>query len=297
VKEKIIIDTDIGDDIDDALAISFALNCPELEVIGITTVFKNPVKRAKIAKRILQLAGREDIPVYAGYAHPLLRQVSTDGVMNQYEENMSELTYNTDRDAIDYIIDELMTSDGDKVLVPIGPLTNIAAAMIKRPEIKGKIRRIVMMGGHYYSQYVEYNIQCDPEAAKVVLESGIPIQAIGTDVTLQCRLRDMDRLRMEKGNAPLTRFLHGIITDWENRTRHLPLLHDPLAVCAIFNPAMLEMEQQKIKVELRGEHTRGMTFNTTNWLTWRDIAPNDVWVAKSVKIDSFIDLFVARTFQ
>lgn len=148
-KIKIIIDTDIGDDADDALAICLALKSEELEVMGITTVFRNTAARAQIAVRLLQLMGRTDIPVYAGIGHPLVAEADVETVPIQLLAGMEELEYQKDMDGVEYLRRSLAASQGDITLVTIGPLTNVGVLLCKHPEVKGKIKEIVMMGGAY----------------------------------------------------------------------------------------------------------------------------------------------------
>jgi purine nucleosidase len=297
MKEKIIIDTDIGDDIDDALALALALNSPELEVVGVTTVYKNIRARARLARKLLLMAGREDIPVYAGLGQPLINRVNEDEIPNHYLKEMDDTPFNEDMDGVDFIINTLMSSEGDISLVPVGPLTNIAMAIMKRPEIKSKIKNIVLMGGAYYFQYNEYNIQCDPEAARVVFQSGINIKAVGLDVTLKCQLTHEDIARIENQSEDLTRFLSSLISHWRGKNDYLPILHDPLAVYAVFNDGLLEFSEEKIMVETKGEFTRGMTFNQTAY-RWgnTDKLITGIFAAREVDGKGFVRLFMERIF-
>jgi purine nucleosidase len=297
IKEKIIIDTDIGDDIDDALAISFAVKSPEIDLIGVTTVWKDTAARARLSKRVLQMLGREDIPVYIGSRQPLIGKVDDHEIPNQYSEDMDGISVNTERDAVDYIIDTLMKSEGEISLVTIGALTNIALAIVKKPEIKNKIKRIVMMGGAYYFHYNEYNIECDPEAARIVFESGIQIKAVGLDVTLKCQLTQQDVERIEHPNSEITQFLSDLIGRWRSINNYLPILHDPLAVCAVFDKELLEFKEEKIVVETKGEFTRGATHNQTSY-RWGNTNPvnSNIWTAKNVDHMKFTKLFMDRVF-
>lgn len=294
-KRKIIIDTDIGDDIDDALAISFALNSPEVEVIGITTVFRNTDARAKIAGKLLKLTER-DIPVYAGCKQPIINREDDLQIPCQYSKDMDDFTYNKEIHAVDYIINTVMESESDITLVPIGPLTNIGMALLKCPELKEKLKEIVLMGGCFYSHYNEWNIFCDPEAARIVFESGIPIKAIGLDITLKCRLYESDLDMIYKSNSPVTKFLSELIKRWRDTTKSLPILHDPLAVCAVFNNSIFEMQNEKIVVETKGEYSRGTTFNKTglNWSTNKRTVDSHIKVAKNVDADAFVKMFMER---
>ncbi|SEO61993.1 nucleoside hydrolase [Paenibacillus sp. OV219] len=294
-RTKIIIDTDIGDDIDDALAIAFALESPELEVIGITTVFKNVTARAKLAVNLLRMAGRADIPVFAGIGSPILNKVDVKEIPNQYAEEKDGHVDGFGTKAIDFIIDTVMSSDGDITIVPIGPLTNIAIAILKEPELKHKVKEIVMMGGCFYSHLSEWNIRCDPEAARVVFESGIPIKAVGLDVTVECVLTKEDVDRLLTSPKKSASYLPEVLTRWQQVvTDHYPMMHDPLAICAIFDDNLLEWQQDDIVVETQGEFTRGATYNKSA-LYWRGDADKSVIrAAKKVDAEAFIKLYMDR---
>ncbi|QHT59618.1 nucleoside hydrolase [Paenibacillus lycopersici] len=293
-RTKIIIDTDIGDDIDDALAIAFALESPELEVLGITTVFKNVKARAKLAVRLLEQAGRADIPVCAGIGNPILGKADVNEIPNQYIEEEDGEAAGFGTNGIDFIIDTVMASDGDITLVPIGPLTNIAIAILKEPALRSKVKEIVMMGGCFYSHLSEWNIRCDPEAARVVFESGIPIRAVGLDVTVQCVLRKEDTDRLMARPKRSAAYLPDLLARWRKVTNHEPMLHDPLAVCAVFDDRLLDFQQDEIVVETQGEFTRGQTYNRSA-LYWRGNAGQSVIrAAKSVDSEAFLKLYMDR---
>ncbi|SDX99893.1 nucleoside hydrolase [Paenibacillus sp. CF384] len=293
-RTKIIIDTDIGDDIDDALAIAFALESPELDVIGITTVFKNVTARAKLTVNMLEMAGRGDIPVYAGIGSPILNKVDVNEIPCQFSEEKDGDVEGFGTDAIDFIIDSVMKSDGDITLVPIGPLTNIAIAILKEPKLKHKVKEIVMMGGCFYSHLSEWNIRCDPEAARIVFESGIPIKAVGLDVTVQCVLtkEDVDRLFTKPKRSAA--YIRELVGRWQTITDHYPMMHDPLAICAVFDHEILEFQRDEIVVETQGEFTRGATYNKTA-LYWRGNAEQSViQAAKNVDSEAFRKLYMDR---
>lgn len=293
-KRRIIIDTDIGDDIDDALAIAFALESPELDVIGITTVFRNVTARAKLAVNLLKRAGRSDIPVFAGIGSPIINKVDVNEIPNQYSEETEGHVEGFGANAIDFIVDTIMKSDGEITLVPIGPLTNIAIAILKEPGLKTKVKEIVMMGGCFYSHLSEWNIKCDPEAARVVFESGIPIKAVGLDVTVECVLTKEDTDRLMTSPKTSGAYLPELIKRWQKLTDHYPMMHDPLAVCAVFDETMLEFRQDEIFVETQGEFTRGGTYNNTA-LYWRGNADQSVIrAAKKVDSKAFIKLYMDR---
>ncbi|MCD7907159.1 MAG: nucleoside hydrolase, partial [Clostridium sp.] len=189
-KIKIIIDTDIGDDADDTLAICLALKSKELEVLGITTVFRNTAARARIAVGLLQQMGRPDIPVYAGLGRPLVEEADVTAVPAQLFPEMEQLPWERSLGAVEYLRRTLTESAEPITLVTIGPLTNIGVLLRAYPEVKQNIREIVMMAGAYYMHYNELNVRSDPEAADIVYTSGLPIRAIGLDVTTRCQVND-----------------------------------------------------------------------------------------------------------
>jgi purine nucleosidase/pyrimidine-specific ribonucleoside hydrolase len=293
-RTKIIIDTDIGDDIDDALAIAFALESPELEILGITTVFKNVEARAKLAANLLKTAGRPDIPVYAGIGRPIINKADLDEIPCQYAEEQEGEAEGYGRKAIDFIVDTVMQSNGEITLVPIGPLTNIAIAILKEPGLRTKVKEIVLMGGTYFNHLAEWNIVCDPEAARVVFESGIPIKAVGLDVTVKCILSKENENRLLTNPKPSGSYLPELIARWRRKTDSPMMLHDPLAVCALLDEGVLEFQQDEIVVETQGEFMRGATYNKSG-LFWRGNADKSVIrVAKNVDADRFIKLFMDR---
>jgi purine nucleosidase len=305
IRENIIIDTDIGDDIDDALALAFALNCPEVNILGVTTVFGNTKARARIAAKLLDTAGFKQIPVYAGCGQPLNQPIDETNLPCQYiEETMGGIALNPVH-AVDFIIDRVMHADDSVTLVTIGPLTNVAVALLKEPRLKQKLNKIVMMGGAYYFHYVEWNIQCDPEAAHIVFQSNIPVMAVGLDVTKQCLMNadQLKRLESEK-SSPLVRLLWQLIRQWqiESKDRILPILHDALAVYGILGGELLQFQREAVYVELTGTVTRGLTFNLTDRNREdqlvrgaEELASRSViQVAKEVKSEAFIDFFQER---
>lgn len=293
MKEKIIIDTDIGDDIDDALAIALALKSPEIDLKGITTVYKNTVLRAKIASRLLKTMCRMDIPVVVGIGKPLINDVDLNEVPCQYTNDMDIETISYNGDAVDFIIDKVTTSNGEISIVPIGPLTNIAAVLIKKPEIKQMIKKIVLMGGSYYKYENEYNIGCDPEAARIVFESGIEIVGVGLDVTQKCILSQDDIEKIKNHGTSVSDLLHKLITLWNRENLRL---HDPLAVAVSFDESFVKLEKSMVKIETKGEFSRGMTFNPSPLnVIWdgRDIKSN-IRVCSDVDSSRFVKLFMER---
>lgn len=280
MKQKIILDTDIGDDIDDAYALAFILASPELDLVGVSTVFRNTRARARQAKTILKLAGREDIPVAVGcgtvlspklsYDDPDLAHghVSLDFVSRYWREDIppnqnpsalpwEELTPPHALHGVDFLIQSLLEGDGDIVPVTIGPMSNLAMALLKEPSIAKKIPRILTMGGAIYLQRAEWNIRADPVAAAIVFNSRIPLTLVPNDVTFQCRLSRRQLARLHDAEQPVARNLSSATKAWPGR---LPLLHDPLAIETMIEPNLVETRNGTVSVELSGDAFYGYTL-------------------------------------
>lgn len=307
--KKVIIDTDIGDDIDDALAIALALKSPELEVLGVTTVYKNTRLRAAIARRLLAVYGKKHIPVLPGIRMPLKEPVDCGEIPCQFEavENDGTNDYDNNdmgQNAVGFII-ETVRSVEDVTLIALGPLTNIAAAIAEEPEIS-KRARLVLMGGVVSAPYAENNIKCDAEAARLVFESGIPITMVGLDVTLQCCLDLSHVERISSSGREEHQFLSRLIDIWQTKfmgmvfnswgapfERVAPTLHDPLAVAYVIEPSLLKTRRSDIKIETKGEFTRGVTVDNRNIFTGRAEGYNaDVCIHVDAK--RFIGFFMDR---
>lgn len=292
-KIRVIIDTDIGDDVDDALALALALSSPELDIVGVTTVFRNTTLRAKLAKKLLQVFDRPDIPVIKGIEKPLVNDWDRTLIPPQVQAVEEEIEVDEKIRAVDFIIENVLNAPGEIVLVTLGPLTNIATALIEEPGLKDRTR-IHMMGGMYSQAFPEWNIHCDPEAARIVFDSGIPITMVGLDVTLKCRLSKTEVDRMYSFGSKRTQFLSTLIKIWqEGDESKYPILHDPLAVATLFDPSLVKKRRMNIKVETRGEFTRGVTVVTDNpFLEGGNRGSVDVCV--EVEARRFIDLFLER---
>ena len=300
--ERIIIDTDIGDDIDDAFAIAFACNSPELKLEGITTVFRNAVARAKMAKILLESYGKEDIPVYAGVDTPLIQAYMNrdndrfDEAGNlipcQYQKDIME-KYSYEKEwAPDFIINKVRENPHEIILIPIGPLTNIAMAIRKAPDIVPLIKKIVLMGGFVHQEVPEWNILCDPEAAYIVYNSGANIQAVGLDVTLQCKLT-LDKVKeFEKLSGKGSKILSEMMKSWFAHYQfECPVLHDPLTVGCVIDSSFVKCKKYNVEVGLVGKD-RGRTI----------IVPKEtsnsaqINVAEEVDAERYLAFFQERVF-
>jgi len=291
----IIFDTGIGDDIGDALALALALQSPELDVRAITTVIDDTEARTRLAWKQLGIYGRRDIPLATGASEPLL-----DPVRSVRARQFEVLTPQdvapaaARRRAAGLIIETLLASPRKLTLVPVGPLTNIALALKTEPRIKDKIERIVIMGGAFEMLVSEYNIRRDCAAAEIVFRSGVPITAVGLDVTTKCKLQAADIDRLRAAGNPASSFLVRLIELWQNgRSEQYPTLHDPLAVAVSFLPGLIETRLGSVQVETNSPLTNGITmFTPADRLPKGENA--STLVARQVNVQRFLNLFVNR---
>jgi purine nucleosidase len=245
---RIILDTDLGGDIDDAFVVALALNCPELEIVGIATVGDEEHKRARIACKMLKLAGRTDVPVAAG-------PKPGDPKQGPWAADFDEVKP-IDTPAPEFIVQQINAHPGEITLVPVGPLTNIAAALDLDPGIASKVKQMVTMGGAAYVCYnlqpppcAEYNIRADIPAAQKVYSSGMPITMCGLDVTAMLRFDAEKREQLAKRGLPLTDALAELYKLWGGET---PVLYDPMALCMVIDSSFCEIERQRVVVTDEG---------------------------------------------
>jgi len=259
-RKRILLDTDIGDDVDDALALALALNSPEIELVGITTVFRDAPRRALLTVELLKLFEAE-IPVVAGCSNPLLPDWSAipggQAVGRQFEALDPSLVWKCDRHAVPYIIETVRDSHmrGEKItLVPIGALTNVALAFHLAPDLISKCD-VLLMGGKWSDSYAEWNIRCDPEAAAIFFQSGAEIRLVGLDVTLQCVLEDSEADLIRSSPHEPVRFLGQLIDLWD----HPVTLHDPLTILTLFTD-VVEFAPMHLDVTLHPKEQRARTI-------------------------------------
>ncbi|SEW22138.1 purine nucleosidase [Aliiroseovarius sediminilitoris] len=305
---KIIIDTDPGQD--DAVAILLALASPEkIEVLGITTVAGNvPLAlTSKNARIVCELAGKPDTKVFAGCDRPLRRDlVTAEYVHGKTGLNGPVLPDPTmplqDQHAVDFIIDTLRAHDeGTVTLCPLGPLTNIATAFERAPDIIDRVQEIILMGGAYFevgnvTPAAEFNIYVDPQAADIVFRSGVPLVVMPLDVThkaLVTKARN-DAFRALPGDvghavAEMTDFFERF--DKEKYGSDGAPLHDPTVIAYLIQPDLFHGRHVNVQIETRSELTMGMTV--ADWWGVTDHAPNALFVG-DLDSDAFFTLLTER---
>jgi purine nucleosidase len=305
---RIIIDTDPG--IDDAVAILLALAAPEeLKVLGIVAVAGNlPLDTTeRNARRVCELAGRREVPVYAGCARPLLRPLATarhiHGETGRDRLLLPEPTMPLQtQHGVDFVVETLRAAEAGTITVcALGPLTNIAVALVRAPEIAGKIGKLVVMGGACFelgnvTPAAEFNIHVDPEAAAIVLASGIPIAMIPLDVTHQVLAtpQRLDALRA-LGNrcgaavaALLTTFAERRVERFGSRGR---ALHDPCVLAYLLQSGLFDGRKVNVEVETASPLTIGMTVADWWGVTGRK---TNAQVMNTVDAGGVFDLLTER---
>jgi purine nucleosidase len=253
--EKIIIDTDIGDDIDDAFALALALRSPELQILGISTTFGDTEARAKIADRMLGEAGRSDIPVLAGTP----TQTSNPMSQRRFGEG-GHFARASHPNAIPFILDQIRKHPGQITLVAIGPLMNVGALLDKERETFLKLKRVVLMGGSIQCGYgelwfcpergpdAEWNIKNDIPSAQKLFTSGVPLSVMPLDST-QLKLDEVKRAFLFRQNTSLTDALTLLYYQWGQQT---PTLFDPMTLAFILDPRICPVQPMHIRVDDQG---------------------------------------------
>ena len=272
--KSIILDTDPG--VDDALAIILAINSPEIEIEAITTVAGN-VNHSKAhnnAKKLLEFTGKTNIPVCSGAVKPLVgvnrhaeRIHGKTGLGNAVLPKPDVKTHPVG--AVEMILKKSKELGKDLTLVSIGPLTNIASAILADPELPIKVGGLVLMGGAFNltpygygnaNPVAEFNIWHDPEAAKIVFDSGVELTCAGLDVTNHPDNRMGEKMfeDIKNANTQRSRLIVNLCEDVMRRFNGFSL-HDPMAIAYIISPSIFKTGRSLVEVELQGQITRGMT--------------------------------------
>jgi inosine-uridine nucleoside N-ribohydrolase len=270
---RIIIDTDPG--VDDALAILLALRSPELQVEAITPVAGNVPLEFTLpnALKLVEIAGRTDVPVAGGARHPLVRRLIT-GEHVHGNNGLAGVEFPEPKikpvaESASEIIRRIVRANpGEISIVAVGPLTNVATALRADPDLAPKIRSIVIMGGSLSGGNVtpaaEFNVFVDPEAARIVFDAGVPLTMVGLDVTRKVlfteeRLKVMQTAKNPSGIAAAK--IMGATLERLNRGPHpmIEAMHDPLTVANLIDPGILTLKDYYVEVETEGEFTAGET--------------------------------------
>jgi len=288
--ELVIIDTDIGDDIDDAFAIALAMQSPEIKILGITTAWGNTPLRARLAQRFLRDTGHADVPVAVG-----IEKYPAKGTLTFSQAAYGEREPSTNwPPAVDFLLDQIRRHPGDVTLIAIGPETNLGAAIDRDAETFRKLKRVVLMGGSVYRGYdgfayptvvpkamPEWNILCDVAAARKVFSSGVPLYVLPLDST-QIKLQELERARLFSRGTALTDALTILYHQWAYGTRQeTPTMFDAVAIGYAIQPELCPMKKMRLQVEDDG-------------LTRPIDGPPNTNVCLVSDTDSFLSFYMAR---
>ena len=289
---RIVLDTYMGSDVDDALCLALALASPEIELVAVTHVGRESHARASVSRKLLELAGRLEIPVYAGCRVPVL---GGDGFYWFGHEGVGILEPGEEppieEEHAVAALARLFRAPDDLEIVTVGPLTNVAVALMLDPDFAGRVRGLTVMGGHirraeYGGQVlppgVDYNLGSDPHASYVVLRSGIPTRLVTADVTLQTWLTPQDCERFEARGTPFHKALAEAIRIWTPLQKrlfgsagcnveddNLAFLHDPLALVSSHDESFCTFEELEIEPKLEDASFRTLEREHPTQATFR----------------------------
>lgn len=302
--EKIILDTDPG--VDDAMALYFALRSPELEVVGLTTVFGNgPTELTTLnALRLLDIAGRTDIPVARGAANPLQGLYANTAAVVHGDDGQGNVflpaptTQPIAHSAAEFIVERVLAEPGTITLLAIGPLTNLALALQREPRIAGLVRRVVLMGGNAFvpgnlSPAAEANIFNDVDAADRVFAAAWPVTMIGLDVTHHATMSSAQLEHYGRAGNPLAAHLARITPFYRDFTRTFNGLegiyvHDSTAVAFLVCPEAFTTQKHRIRVDTQG-FARGKT-----WPARVGLYGSEAWAGR-IEVDVAVEVDGPRT--
>jgi purine nucleosidase len=308
--KRILLDTDLamgapGSDIDDGFALALALADPEVNVELVTTVGGNSDvdTSTRLSVDLLARLGRSDIPVLRGSGVPLDPRWRRPAGDRDTGGNSAPR-----QQAVESLVDRVMSEPGALTIVAIGPLTNVALALLLEPRVAQAVEEIVVMGGVYFKHTNvagmpgEYNFWCDPAAADVVLASGAPLRLVGLDVTEQVRLTRADTAAMAATGKNFATFAAESADGWisyqqqakvnDDREHDSCALHDPLAVAVVTHPELVTWKPAHVAVETTSPVTRGVAI--ADLLLWENPPPANAQVAAAVDAAAFLQLFFDR---
>jgi len=264
-KIPVLLDTDIGSDIDDAVALAYLLRQPRCELLGVTTVTGKPQVRAQLVDAVCRAFDRREVPIFSGAAEPILNpqpqtDVPQESVLPGYEHR--DVNAFAPNAAVDFLRETIRSRPGEITLLSVGPLTNVGLLYALDPEIPRLLKRHVMMAGLYGGRLphyglTEWNAKGDPHATAVVFRAKTTeLLCVGLDVTTRCQMpADECRKRFSQGALKIV----GEMAEEWFKKRPSITFHDPLAAAAIFEPTLLTYDPGRVNVELQSESLKGLT--------------------------------------
>lgn len=285
---KLVLDTDIGSDVDDAWALALCLASQEIDLLGVTLVHADLETRAKIALKMLKLAGRLDIPVYKGLSETLTQNgriywAGHEGTETDFSDidNLS-----AKEGAVDFITESAELYPGELVICSIGPMTNIGKAISRNPDAMQKVKMLVIMGTTYRGEgrdaaAPEHNAVVDPEATKIVMESGIPALVVGLNVTTKVVVRESNLKLIE--HSPLGKYLAAMTRQYYRICgRDFTYMHDPLAAAAIIDRSVVKTRKMVAEALDDGR------------VAYTHVADGTLDVCVDVDVNTFEDMLTSR---
>lgn len=263
-EKKVILDTDIGSDIDDAVALAYLLKHPQCHLMGITTVSGQPVERAKLASALCIAAGKPDIPIYPGTESPILAaQKQPEAIQAPALANWKHASSFPKGEAVEFLRRTIRQNPGEISLLAIGPMTNIGLLFATDPEIPGLLKELVLMCGVFENEiphlpHGEWNAVCDPHATAVVYRARSRVhRSIGLDVTYQVRLSPEEV--EQRFTAPILQPVKDFARLWFRHAGAM-VFHDPLAAATLFRQDICGFESGQVDVDLESRYVSGMTL-------------------------------------
>lgn len=288
---KIWLDTDIGSDIDDAVALAYLLGKPESALIGISTVSGQARERAMIASAICRAAGAR-IPIFLGAEMPLLvKQRQPEAQQARILANWPHDETFPDASAVEAMYAAIKAHPGEVTLLAIGPMTNLALLFRLHPDAPGLLKETVLMCGEFFRRLpawgeAEWNSLCDPHAAAIVYgEEALRLRTVGLDVSCQVSM-DMDEVT-KRFTSPVLQVVRDFSRAWFDRADRMTF-HDPLAAVSIFKPELVDYARGTVSVELQSARALGRTYFDLDEGGRHE-------AAKAVRADAFFDEYFRHT--
>lgn len=320
--ERLIVDTDIGTYYDDAFAVLLAANSPEIKLEAVTTVYGDTRLRSKIACKILEFIGRDDVPVYTGIGDPLgeaealMFGFEGEGVLDDGEPTKQPES----KGAVEYLVDIVRENPGEITICTLGAVSNVAAAMRQDPTFAKNVKHLIMMAGVIVpivdekgvtrSPVEEYNFNNDPVAAKIVCASEANMTLVPIDVTLRVPMSSEQVSRIEEASSKSAQMVARILRPWPKQERQIYLsvgipteftgiwLHDPLTIAVAFDPSLIETARLHVSAEFAPTLVpRDLLIRNDILRTIPKKKPANMNVAVDVDADRFTEFFAQRIIQ
>jgi purine nucleosidase len=265
----VLLDTDIGSDIDDAVCLGYLLRQPRCELLGITTVSGQPRLRAAMADAVCQAAGRPNVAIHSGHDLSLVNreaiqpEVPHAGILQRFAHRPPDAF--PERTAVEFLRQQIRSRPGEITLLAIGPMTNLALLFSLDPECARLLKRLVLMCGVFHAPppgwgHAEWNARLDPHATSIVYQAPVPEHiSIGLDVTLRCLYPCADAIAaFTAAGGPLA--VVSAATELWAKHSHRVVFHDPLAGAVVFHPGLCRLARGKVSVELTSPRSPGITY-------------------------------------